>query len=200
KDCKAGVIVQTGNSPTIENNTLINNDIGIQVNSDSSPNIRNNTISSPNGCSQNWVYQGKPHYFTFSVLGMDHAMEGIRVIDSSSVITKNKISQCNGAGISIVGNCSPSIEYNQITDCNNGIHFLSSFTGSPEIHNNNIYNNSIFIGLDNGITASIDAKNNWWGTIDDVIIRDKIRDIYHSQSSGTVIYIPILEEPVKIDS
>jgi len=188
KHCKAGIIVHPGSSPVIEDNALIDNDFGIVINPNSSPVIRRNSISSPNGAPHDWTYQGKPVYFAFCSRGQYSWTDGIRVLSSCPTITNNKISNCP-KNITIVGNSSPTISNNTITGGENGILFEPSFTGSPKIYGNNIYNNSANIGLMSA--NSIDASNNWWGITDTGEIETRIHDYYDDPSLGKVNYEPI---------
>ena len=196
KHCKAGIIVHPGSSPVIEDNALIDNDLGIVINPNSSPVIRRNSISSPNGAPHDWTYQGKPVYFAFCPRGQYSWTDGIRVLSSCPTITNNKISNCP-KNITIVGNSSPTVSNNTITGGENGILFEPSFTGSPKIYGNNIYNNSANIGLMSA--NSIDASNNWWGTTDISAIEARIHDSADDPSLGTVFYEPFLTQPVEME-
>ena len=142
RDCLSGMNISAGTAPVIEYNTLIDNDGGIGVMGPNTPAVvRYNSISSPKGPSQNWTYLGKPVYFSSILLGRDDAISGISVTDCSPVITGNNISQCNSAGINVMGNSSPNIKHNTATDNHTGILLDESFTGSPRIEENNIYDN-----------------------------------------------------------
>ncbi len=160
--------------------------------------VRYNSISSPRGSSQNWTYRGEPIYFSSILLGRDDAISGISVTDCSPLISNNHVSRCNSAGINIMGNSSPTINNNTVTDNHTGILLEESFTGSPNIEKNNICDNS-YPNISLWSDQSINTINNWWGTTDLADIEYKIRDSRHDPSLGTVVYEPILIQPVEIE-
>jgi parallel beta-helix repeat protein len=199
RECLSGMNITPGTSPTVEYNTLIDNDSGIGVIGPNTPAVvRYNSISSPNGPSQNWTYRGEPVYFSSILLGRDDAISGISVSDCSPEITNNNISLCNNAGINIMGNSSPTITYNTITDTYRGILIDESFTGSPNIEENNIYDNS-YSNISLWSEQSIGVTNNWWGTIDIAEIQAKILDMRGQPVLELVTFEPFLTELVDIE-
>ena len=199
KECLSGMNITPGTSPTVEYNTLIDNDSGIGV---IGPNttaiIRHNSISSPNGPSQNWTYRSEPVYFSSILLGRNDAISGISVSDCSPVITNNSISECNSAGINIMGNASPTIKHNTITDCHTGFLLDESFDGSPSIEENNIYDNS-YANISLWSIQSISATNNWWGTAGLAEIQAKMLNMQGQPALDMIIIEPTLLQPVKTD-
>jgi parallel beta-helix repeat protein len=198
KHCKVGMVVAEGATPIIENNIIIDNDFGLSVQSNA--NIHNNSISSPNGAQYDFTYQGVSVYYASKNQGQYSEIEGIAIINASPNITNNEISN-HPRGIGIVGDSSPIINHNTIINCQEGggILFGPSFKGHPQINENNIYNNSVNIGLQPGFQGNIDATNNWWGTTEVADIAEKIHDINDDPTLGTVLYEPFLTEPVDID-
>lgn len=199
RECKGGINIQPGTAPIVEYNTLIDNDGGIGLlETSASAVVRYNSISAPNGPTQNWTYKGEPVYFSSILLGRNDAISGISVADCSPIITYNGISLCNSAGINIMGNSSPTINHNMITDCYAGFLLDESFTGSPSIEENNIYDNTyanILIWSEQPIIAT----NNWWGTTDLAEIQAKILSTQGQPALGLVIFEPFLPEPVNIE-
>jgi hypothetical protein len=68
--------------------------------------------------------------------------------------------------------------------------------GHPDVHHNNIYNNSdyaLYNHNEHG-TPDLDAKDNWWGTADPAEIADLIYDWFDDPSRGVVDYDPWLGE------
>jgi len=199
KECKSGINVSPGTAPIIEYNTLIDNDGGIGVlGPDTHAVVGYNSISSPNGPSQHWTCDGKPVYFSSALMGTNDYVNGISVNDCSPLITNNDIFQCNSAGISIIGNSSPTIERNNIYDNRRGILFEESFNGSPTISENNIHNN-YFSDVSLYPEQPVSVINKWWGTTDLDLIQAKILDFYGIPSSGLVIFEPILTESVETE-
>jgi len=199
KECRGGINILPGTAPIVEYNTLIDNDHGIGMTGpDIFAIIKNNVVSSPNGPSHNFTYNGEPVYFSSILLGRDDAISGISVSDCSPTITHNSISQCNSAGINIMGNSSPIINNNTTTNNHTGILLDESFTGSPRIEANNICDNS-YANITLWSAQSVSVINNWWGTVLKTEIEDRIIDTRHNPSFGMVVYEPFLTEPVEID-
>jgi len=177
--------------PTIENNTLIDNDIGIWLGSGSGGTIRGNSISAPTGAPSDWgpfqgfVYKSKaPRDRYEEVLGLG-------LMSASPTISHNRLSQLAG-GIVIEGDSSPIIRDNIITQCYNGFVFHHYRGGLPKVNKNNVYENRHSnIRQGEGGTGSIEAANNWWGTTDITEIQAKIHDYDDDPGLGKVNYEPI---------
>jgi len=98
------------------------------------------------------------------------------------------------AGIFIYGDSSPIIEQNTIKQSANGISLLEG-NSYPTIINNNleeISNYNLF--LNKGVETTINASNNWWGTIDSAVIDQKIWDYSDDFDLGRVNYTPFLTQ------
>ena len=193
KHTRAGIGIGFKDSvfPTIENNTLIDNDIGIWLGSGSGGTIRNNMISAPNGAPQDWgPFQGFV-YKAKAPRGRYEEVLGLGIMSSSPMVIHNTFSQLAG-GIVIEGDSSPVIRNNIITQCYNGFVFHHYSSGSPEVHENNIYENKYSnIRQGKGGTGSIDASDNWWGTANTQDIEARIHDYYDDPNLGKVHYEPI---------
>jgi len=199
EECKGGIHISIGTAPIVEYNILIDNDGGIgAMGPDTHAIIRHNSVSSPNGPSQHWTCDGKPVYFSSALMGDDDYIYGIFVNDCSPVITNNDVFQCNWTGIVVMGNSSPTIEYNSIYENRRGILFGESFTGSPNISDNNIHGN-YFSHISLYSEQPVSIINNWWGTTDLDMIQVKILDFYGNPLSRLVTFEPILTEPVEIE-
>jgi parallel beta-helix repeat protein len=200
--CLAGINIELGTSPIIEDNILINNHSGIGAFGNAV--IQRNLISSPTGATYDFTYRGERIYFATTTMGNPMGgykeTQGITVSNASPTISGNIISDY-GKGIVVVGNSSPSITFNNISGCSGlgGIVFEPSFLGSPGINMNNICNNSRHnLDLQPGFTGVLDAANNWWGTINETDIAKMINDNVDDPSRGTVVYKPFLTEPVEL--
>lgn len=176
--------------PTIENNTLIDNDTGIVLGNGTGGIIRNNLISSPNGAPRDWgpyegfIYKAKaPH-------GQYDEVTGLGIMNSSPTVTNNIFSKVP-VGIAVGGDSSLIITHNIFTDNYVGIIFHHYSSGTPEVHENNIYNNKDGNIRFDHWSASVNASNNWWGTTDISEIEAKIHDYNDDPSLGTVNYQPI---------
>jgi hypothetical protein len=98
---------------------------------------------------------------------------------------QNNVIAGNNLGVTGFGN----IQSNTVVNNSVGIRFLSG-----EIKDNNIYHN--FQNLVSATSITIDASNNWWGTIDVTDINSTI--IYSKTSSlglGAIVFVPFLMKP-----
>ncbi len=59
----------------------------------------------------------------------------------------------------------------------------------------NIVDNDKY-AIDNDGMTGIDARNNWWGTTDIILIAEQIYDFYDQESSGKVDFAFFLDEPI----
>ncbi len=195
----------SGGSPKIMDCTIVNSGgfaSGAVSVSSGSPTVTKNLITGTG--YQSGVYAGGSGYFSGN--NIIHFWVGVSA-SGQATVEGNLIERCYRAGIESTGS-SVSIQRNYISNCYYGISGganiqsntivnnkvgIQSPTGSI-ITNNNIYNNT-----ENSIvlTASnpIDAKNNWWGTIDSQTISQTIRDSKNDYNLGTVTYTPFLTSP-----
>ena len=199
KECMGGINILDGNSPIIEYNTLINNEHPIGVSGQrTNAIIRHNSISCPDGPSSHFTYKGEVIYPSMSLLNEQFFISGIVINNASPIISNNEISNCNCAGIDIMGVSSPIITGNTIHQNVEGILFQESFTGTPVIERNNIFDNrKSNIKLWPGMLLT--AVNNWWGTTDIEEIKAKFLNIYDEPGWELVIFEPFLLEPVKTE-
>jgi len=146
---------------------------------------------------------------------------GIYLSNSSPNISNNSIfsngkntvdllSSGSGTGISIHAKSSPAITQNNIINNKTGIYVEGNSTladnPDPSINYNNIYSDApppnTFINDDmsyetgwfaNAAQTTLDAKNNWWGTIDVAEIKELIKDNSDSQRSPVVDFSSFLD-------
>lgn len=197
ENCAGGIVINPGALPTVEHNTLINNDRGIWIDRAGGI-VRYNSISSPQGAPHDWTYENFA-YEAWAPHGKYEWIWGIGISDASPMISNNVLFN-NPMNIRITGNSSPTITYNTIIDGNTGIQF-NNFSGSPKIQMNNIFGNRWNIQLLGPGIYSINAKNNWWGTTNPSAIETSIRDSHDDPSLlGTLNYEPFLTEPVIISA
>ncbi len=113
----------------------------------------------------------------------------------------NNILTANTTGISINDTASPTITLNTITQNTNGIYFNGSLAQYPNpiVNNNSIYSNTSYDlnanSSDNTSSKTINAQNNWLGTIDPLVIASKVYDFKDNTSRAVIDYTPILDAP-----
>ena len=92
----------------------------------------------------------------------------------------------------VFGNMSPKIHHNIVLGGHVGIE--CSGNANPIIQYNDLARNTFGIGLiDNPNT--IDARFNWWGTVEEAQIAARIMDARHPEGSGEVLFEPWLTSP-----
>ncbi len=107
-----------------------------------------------------------------------------------------------GAISTCAGNTSLITE-NVIQDCQLG---MLIFAASPELHRNNFEGNVMNLGIlpefQRPDTGTVNATNNWWGTIDTSEVASKIeyRRNGDTVSQKTVVYLPIALQPFELDT
>jgi hypothetical protein len=89
---------------------------------------------------------------------------------------------------------SPTLRYDIITDNTSGVGVLGN--SSPTINFNDLYNNYNYDYVNNS-SNNQDATSNWWGTVDPSLIELRIYDHLDSPSLGRVDYVPYLNGPAQ---
>ncbi len=71
------------------------------------------------------------------------------------------------------------------------------FRSAPQslFEKNSIYRNTDSLAFFNKTAVAIEARNNWWGTVDTAVINHFIFDVFDDTASGKVNYKPVLELP-----
>lgn len=117
---------------------------------------------------------------------------GIHLWNSNANISNNKITENTEHGL-YIGSMNPTVSHNLITQNGRGI--VCDYAPNPYIQQNDIFNNTEYdfyvLRTDNDIQAS----NNWWGIMDEGVIRQKIFDKQKDGSVGNVIINPIAQRP-----
>ncbi len=218
--------VSMGVSANISNNTIVNAGVfaGPQGNKLVAPLICNNTFYNSNA----GVSYGSGYGTTQVVISNNNFVgAGVDIGqvapqgDMGATIVNNTIS---GASIGIflehsgtqtvsgnlIMNCStglemiqnyiagrPLVQNNSIINNAIGINFYNSI-GTPNILQNNIYNNSNYNVLVSGnqpYSTNENASYNYWGTTDSVAIGNSIYDYNKDFSLGLVTFNPFLSSP-----
>ncbi len=89
-----------------------------------------------------------------------------------------------------------NLTYNNITGNLRGIVIEEHYwhRGSVNLTFNNIVNSKY--NVVNNETYNVSAVNNWWGTVNENEIEEKILDYYDDNQMGIVFYKPYLNEPI----
>jgi parallel beta-helix repeat protein len=196
----------SGGSPLILNNAFDIRATGISITSGSSasPIISGNFIKC-NSVSSNFGINAGNNNAYISENNITGCYTGIYATGNST-ITRNLI-RSNTNGISVSGSMA-TIENNIIssnsygingggivrnnTIGNNQVGILASI-GSSNISQNNIFSNTQF-SISMSTPNSIDAINNWWGTMNISVINQTIYDYKNSTMFGRVAFTPILND------
>ena len=190
----------TGGSPLIANNAFDCYGVAINVYNGYAT-ISNNFIKSTGNYG---VYGTSNSYISDN--NITGCNTGVYVLGNSTV-TRNLITT-NTYGVRS-GATSAKVENNVIANNNYGL------SGGGTIRNNNIGNNLVGVDISlasnitqNNIlsntqyniqmsmsnTTTVDATNNWWGTIDTQTINQTIRDYKTNPVVGQVTFTPFLTE------
>lgn len=98
-----------------------------------------------------------------SVVASKNISGGIRIPINSSPQIKNSTIDSNGVGIFIDNSAAPTVQNNNIRYNNIGIQFTGVGATQPTIKKNAITNNTTWGFLNTG-TASVIARENYWGS------------------------------------
>lgn len=124
---------------------------------------------------------------------------GIGFRSSDAEITHNEIIDNKFFGIWPKDNSNAKISYNEITGNKKGV-YLYQAQGTI-IEFNNIYDNKDYdIAVAEAQDYPVEARNNWFGSLNRQKIDEMIFDKKDDQDLGDVIIDPVLEKPVKWES
>lgn len=158
----AGLLIWGAGTTTIDDNQLVNNQIGINI-SDSSPvTIVGNNISATNSGT------GSPYYWGISFFEATGASMIVDITDNtfSSNNSPGGFAISSGAGYGAYA-IDLDITNNVISNWDYGVAFECNSTGcgagfsNLHINNNSIAGNNT--GIHNEMSFTVDAENNWWG-------------------------------------
>lgn len=211
EDCQNGIYIKNA-SPLIRDNQIKNNGNGIVIEGNSSPDIINNFLSQQVNISFNdsrGIFSGTISDNTIRCSGLTGTagiyISGGIYIDTRSEpeIKVNRIEYC-AYGIYLQGNIGGRIEgWNIITENGTGITLLGALgkTPLPLINNNSIYNNvnyqiTVAGGYSDPQNTQIDARYNYFGTINGEEIRTKLYDYQNNPSySARLLWEPYRDAP-----
>ncbi|MFQ6129129.1 MAG: right-handed parallel beta-helix repeat-containing protein [Thermoplasmata archaeon] len=181
----------SGVSPLVENNTFVDNVVGVLVQGASSPTILNNTFSSSGYLSAGikveygtpviegneiysigqmgiWITSGGNPEISLNTISYNDY--GIRVAGGNATIHNSNTIHHNDYGIYIDTSLGAQIDHNTIENNNDyGIYIYSANLTYLNISWNDIENNTDGSGVDYGIYGAIapspywSCKCNWWG-------------------------------------
>jgi hypothetical protein len=180
-----------------------------------SPNVCNNYITNPYAVYSGIIIDGNNNARVYgnSIVGSEtnRFAIGIRATEGSPTIERNKLEN-NGVGLEINSDTQINVvvRNNTITKNEKGINFGNNFASSSIIKFNNIelgdstWAGPRLVNLDNGfsgVSYTINAADNWWGTSDADAIRQTIDSALtylgkdNSVASIPATVIPILTAP-----
>jgi parallel beta-helix repeat protein len=187
----AGIDVLNCNSPiTITNNIITGSQgMGIRLGGGYGKiTIRGNTIGQGTswgiaiGGSNNSTVQNNIIESNSSGISIDSGT-GLSVLD-------NTVRNNTNRGISLGGG-SGSLSNNTISG--NGAYGIYAANANWTIHNNNLYNNTSYdLYYAGGAGTTLDATDNWWGTINGAEIGKHIYDSKDDLTKGTVNIATVL--------
>ena len=175
-----GGIFTDGGSATITNNTISNNSAGggggisTQGGSDT---ITNNTIANNSASYGGGIYNNGGN-------------SGSATITNNTISNNHAPSSYGGGGIYNASGLA-TMRYNTITDSTSSAIYLSS--GAAFIRTNNIFTTGY--ALYNGTTSDMDARYNYWNSVNTDTINAKIFDYYDDFTKGVVYYRQFLKAP-----
>ncbi len=121
---------------------------------------------------------------------------GIGFRNSKAVIAHNLIQDNKFYGIFPKDDADALISDNEITANKKGIYLFQA--KNVKIHHNNIYDNTDYnIAVAEAQDFDVDAKDNWFGTINIEKIQETIFDKQDDSEMGTIIIDPVLKAQVQ---
>lgn len=195
-DARIGIVCENS-APRLENCTIEHNDQGL-LGLDSNPEIVDCEIRRNR-------YDGitieESTNLTISSSTISQNNNGIKLINCKGIIENNEIKDNRISGIAVLDS-TPEIRTNNITTNQNGIRILNN--ANPLITRNNISDNIAYNvswgSMDNRYHGfnEVDADSNWWGTINEKTIHDKILDQNDTRRFGKINIGRFLNGPVTI--
>lgn len=148
--------------------------------------------------SGNWQYIQLSDTSTLSGAIVSYADEGVRIDGTSPTVTNNYF-RYNTKGAALYNNAVPVFTGNTINNNAVGVFLSGSAANFPlgPISNNSILNNTTYnMQVEGGSSAlTVNAENNWWGTVDPIVIAQKIFDKVDNSALPLVDFSPVLDSP-----
>lgn len=94
------------------------------------------------------------------------------------------------------GSAKSIIKYNNISRNGKGVLFWAVAEGFKISENNIADNKDYNMSIMEGTSVDVDASNNWWGTSDERVIKEKIMDKDEEEALGRVIYTGYASSPI----
>lgn len=121
---------------------------------------------------------------------------GIAFRNSSAEISNNEIRDNKFFGIWPKEETDAVISYNEITGNKKGVYLYQA--RGIRLDHNNIYDNSDYnIAVAEAQDFTVEARNNWFGTINRQKIEEMIFDMKDDPDLGEILYEPFLDSKVK---
>ncbi len=188
-------ILEWGGSPSISGNTLGS---GVTV-SAGSPTITDNTITGGGNFaialgSRYALDETDVSFVSGNTITGNYNM---CIIASGEATIQNNLLliQSSLVGIKASGPQSDiTIQDNTVVGSSTGILVDSTMTGNLTLANNNFEEISRYL-IDCETPNNINAANNWWGTTNQSVISQSIRDSKDDFNLGTVTFVPFLTAP-----
>lgn len=139
------------------------------------------------------VFRGGP-----GVLRGNTFTDGVYTFSDSLIIEGNVFSSPAGAGLNSCHDSHSLVVGNSFEGCETG---LRIFSGSPEFHGNNFSGNQRNLVIQpeytNVESDTIDARDNWWGTVDSLEIAQSIHYVPNggAYSGKVIVWQPYALEP-----
>ncbi|MEK7778403.1 MAG: right-handed parallel beta-helix repeat-containing protein, partial [Chloroflexota bacterium] len=169
--------------------------------------IINNSASSGGGIYSNPGWCGSTHTITDNILANNQASSGGALYVASGgtnkVYVRNNTMWGNTSPNAVVyftGAGSDEFLANTVFDnsATSSPRITMYITGLPTIHSNNFSNPTNTFEVYNANTSggpNLNAKDNWWGTVNQEEIRTRIYDFFDNATLGVVEYSPFLNTP-----
>ncbi len=152
-------------------------------------------------CIVEYAFSGVQIHFTEAKITKSvfrNNRDGVRFSTAKITVKDNNIYD-NVNGIRYEERKAPAlITQNNITNNKIGIFCVIKSDDASTITNNNIFNNTDYnvkLGLDQ--SSDITLKNNYWGSVDEKEIKNKLFDKDFDDTLGQIIYSPYLKRQIK---
>ena len=175
--------ISVGSGSVVSNSTVL----GGGINTGSGSTITHNNVENATG---NGISTSGNNTVTFNrVVG---AVQGI--VASAGVVENNLVANTTGDGLRPG---AASVRNNTFTGIGGNAVYLDQVPSAFE-YNNFEFNTGtydVYITVPSTIIINLVAQNNWWGTTDSNLIKDRTWDYYDDYNLAKLITIPVLTAP-----